>query len=94
LKIRIAPKARRDLAARVAYIARENPLAARRVAERVFALIDDLAARRFEGVEQVLRTGEVVRSWPVPPLRVYYQRTKNELIVLRIYHQSRRPIAK
>lgn len=94
MKIRIAPKARRDLAARVAFIARDNPLAAARFAANVFKLIDDLAVGAFDGPEQPLRTGEVVRSWPIPPMRIYYQRKPDELLVLRIYHQARRPIAK
>jgi len=31
-----------------------------------------------------LHTGELVRSWPVPPLRFYYERVPKELRVLRI----------
>jgi plasmid stabilization system protein ParE len=94
LTVRIAPRARRELTARVAYIARDNPVAARRFAERVFALINDLARGGFDGPEQTLRTGEVVRSWPLPPMRIYYQRAPDGLIVLRIYHQARSPITR
>jgi len=39
-------------------------------------------------------TGEVVRSWPVPPVRIYYQRGDDELTVLRIYHQARLPLTR
>jgi len=35
-----------------------------------------------------------VRSWPVPPVRVYYQRQSNALWVLRIYHQAQPLITK
>jgi plasmid stabilization system protein ParE len=94
LTIRIAPRARRDLAARVAYVARENPCAAERFAMRVFEVIDELAERLMDGPEHVLTTGEVVRSWPVPPIRISYQRDADELIVLRIYHQARLPLTR
>jgi hypothetical protein len=35
-----------------------------------------------------------VRSWPIHPLRIYYRRTRDTLQILRVYHQSWRPIAK
>jgi hypothetical protein len=38
------------------------------------------------------RDGSRVRSWPIPPFRVYYQRRGAELVVLRVYHQARRPL--
>jgi hypothetical protein len=60
----------------------------------VFAIIDRLTAGDFDGPEQTLRTGDVVRSWPVPPLRLYYRRRDDALWILRIYHQARRPIAR
>jgi plasmid stabilization system protein ParE len=41
-----------------------------------------------------MTTGESVRSWVIPPFRIYYQRRQDALLVLRIYHHSRRPIAK
>lgn len=52
---------------------------------------DELADEHFEGPEQRLRTGERVRSWPVPPFRIYYLR-REQLLVLRIYDQRREPI--
>ncbi len=76
------------------FIAKDNPMAAAHLAERVFALVDRLAAGDFEGPEQRLYSGQIVRSWPVPPLRVYYQRLANELRVLRIYHHARRPMTR
>jgi hypothetical protein len=38
------------------------------------------------------RDGEIIRSWAIPPVRVYYRREDDRLIVLRIYDQRRRPI--
>jgi plasmid stabilization system protein ParE len=28
----------------------------------------------------------------VPPFRIYYQRRADELLIVRVYHQKRRPI--
>ena len=36
--------------------------------------------------------GEAVRGWPVPPLRVYYQRTEHVLYIVRVYDQRQEPI--
>ncbi|MCA9604361.1 MAG: hypothetical protein KC619_02130 [Myxococcales bacterium] len=60
----------------------------------MFERVDRLAEGGLDGPEQVLRSGERVRSWPVPPLRIYYQRASDHFSVLRIYHQAREPIAR
>ena len=94
MNVVLAPEAVADLKAALGYIAQRNVLAARRLRDRVFGVIEDLAERAYEGPESRLRTGEVVRSWSVPPLRVYYQRSGSTLNVLRIYHQARRPLTR
>ena len=94
MKVRFYAKAGADLRAAVEYVAERNPRAAEELAERVFALIARLADGEFEGPEEHLRSGKVVRSWPIPPLRVYYQRRDEAFVVLRIYHHARRPIAR
>ena len=88
------PRAIVELQACVDYIRKDSPRAASELAAQVFATIDMIAAGDFEGPESVLRTGQRVRSWPVPPLRIYYHRREQELVVLRIYHQARRPITR
>ncbi len=93
MTIHFAPEAEDDLAAVIGYLAERNPTAAAELGQRIFATIDKLAARNLEGTEQALSTGEVVRSWPVPPVRIYYQRHGDTVWVLRIYHQARIPIA-
>jgi plasmid stabilization system protein ParE len=62
--------------------------------ERIFEIIERLAVREMEGPEQRLRTGQIVKSWPVPPVRIYYQRTLDVLEIVRVYHQARRPITR
>jgi len=94
VRIRFAPQAEADLRGTLEYIGERNPRAAKKLAERVLAVIEMLAAREFEGQTQRLTTGELVHSWPVPPFRIYYQRQGDELQVLRVYHHARRPIAR
>ena len=94
MTVRVLPRALAELQACVDYIRSDSPRAASELAEQVFATIGMIAAGDFEGPESVLRTGQHVRSWPVPPLRIYYQRRDQELVVLRIYHQARRPITR
>jgi hypothetical protein len=60
----------------------------------VIALADRLAREEFEGPEQRLKSGLMVRSWPLPPYRLFYRRREGVLEVMRIYHQARRPITR
>ena len=89
-----APQAEADFAAIIGYLAERNAVAAGELSDRIFTVIDKLARDEFEGPEQTLVSGEVVRSWPVPPLRVYYQRQPSAFWVVRIYHQVQQPIVK
>jgi plasmid stabilization system protein ParE len=92
VKVVLAGPAVEDLATQLGYIGQRNPDAADRLEARVFSIIERLAEGEFEGPEQRLRSGDVVRSWPVSPLRIYYQRTPDTLVILRVYHQARRPL--
>jgi len=91
VRIVVAPEARDELAAAVGYIAKDNPAAARFV-ERIREVVLLLAEGGLDGPRSKLRLGAEVRSWPVPPFRIYYRREADKLHVLRIYHQSRRPL--
>jgi plasmid stabilization system protein ParE len=53
-----------------------------------------LARRELDGPISRLRSGSLVRSWAVPPFRIYYQRQPDELLIARVYHQARRPITR
>ena len=92
MRIVITPSAFDDLAATAGYVLQDNPAAAGRLVDRVFEVIDLLAEGGLDGPLTTLRSGVEVRSWPVPPLRIFYRREADELHVLRIYHQSRRPL--
>lgn len=92
--IRWAPEAAEDLASAVEFVRARNPRAARRLGEGVLHLVEQLDRRDFDGPLVTLRTGEQVRSWPLPPYRVYYQREHDTLTVLRVFHQARQPIVR
>jgi plasmid stabilization system protein ParE len=92
--IYFSPEAEEDFAGLISYLAERNPIAANDLGRRIFEIVDKLARGDFEGPEQELTTGEIVRSWPVPPVRVYYQRHADMFWVLRIYHQAQEPIVR
>ena len=95
MRIEFAPEAVDDLAGAIEYLQERNPGAAVVTAGLVFDAIDKLAAGEFEGPERRLRrTGERVRSWPVPPYRIYYRREPDVFLVLRVHHGRRNPISR
>ena len=69
MTIYFSPEAEADFAAVVGYLVERNPVAASGFADRIFKVIDRLAEQRFDGPEQTLASGDVVQSWPVPPVR-------------------------
>ncbi len=92
MSVRFAPQAANDFRAAVEYLTQRNPAAAVALADRLFAVIDQLAAGDFDGPERTLTTGERVRSFAVPPVRLYYRREGDALWILRIYDQRQEPI--
>ncbi len=92
MRVVVAPLAAQDIEQAYAFIARDNPEAADRELVRIMQVIELVASGLVSGSEVVLRDGRSVRSWPVPPYRLYYRTTTEELQVVRVYHQSRRPI--
>ena len=83
-----------DIVEAITYLNERNPTAAAKLDAEIAQCIDRLADREFEGPVSRLRSGAVVRSWGVPPFRIYYHRRPDELLVVRVYHQSRRPIVR
>lgn len=92
MRIVVAPQAQADLAEAYNSVAGDNREAADRLLARVIEIIGLLAAKAFVGREAVLRDGRRVRTWPVPPYRVYYRERDDVFEVVRVYHQVRRPI--
>lgn len=83
-----------DIVEAIAYLNERNPTAAANLDIDITRCIERLAAHDFEGPESRLKSGARVRSWPVPPFRIYYQRHADELLIVRVYHQTRRPLTR
>jgi plasmid stabilization system protein ParE len=94
LTITYTEEAVADIVEALGYLRERNPAATANLDAAINHCIQRLAARDFEGALTRLRSGRTVRSWGVPPFRIYYQRHPDELVILRVYHQSRRPIAR
>ncbi len=87
----LVPAAEAELVDAVRYISERNPRAGRALLERVLRTFDRLAEQEFEGRLVAMRDGKPVRRWPVPPLVVFYDRSADGVVILRIRHSARRP---
>ena len=94
MKVTYTEEAVADIVQAITYLNERNPTAAAKLDADIARCIERLYDREFEGPVSRLRSGAVVRSWSVPPFRLYYQRHSDELLIVRVYHQKRRPIAR
>jgi plasmid stabilization system protein ParE len=94
LNITYTEEAIADIVEAIGYLNERNPTAAANLDAEIARCIERLAAQEFEGPVSQLRSGALVRSWAVPPFRVYYRRHADELLIVRVYHQTRRPVTR
>ena len=94
MKVTYAEEAVADIVEAIIFLTERSATAAARLDADIARCIERLADREFDGPVSQLRSGAVVRSWGVPPFRIYYQRHPEELLILRVYHQKRRPITR
>ena len=94
MKVTYTEEAVADIVQAITYLNERNPTAAAKLDADIARCIERLADREFEGPVSRLRSSAVVRSWGVPPFRVYYQRHPDGLLIVRVYHQARRPITR
>lgn len=73
MNITYTEEALADILDAIAYLNERNPAAASNLDTDLAACIEHLAAGEFEGPLSRLRSGSLVRSWPVPPFRLYYR---------------------
>ena len=92
MKVTYTEEAVADIVQAITYLNEHNPPAAAKLDADIALCIERLADRDFEGPVSRLRSGAVVRSWGVPPFRIYCQRHADELLIVRVYHQARKPI--
>jgi plasmid stabilization system protein ParE len=74
------------------FIDQDNPTAAAAVLGRLDYVMQQLAAGEVQGPEVRMANGRVLRRWSVPPYRIYYRRSTRRNVIVRVYHQARRPI--
>lgn len=94
MKVTYTEEAVADIVEAITYLTERNPTAAANLDVEIAQCIARLADQEFEGPVSRLRSGAVVRSWAVPPFRIYYQRHPDELVIVRVYHQARRPMTR
>jgi plasmid stabilization system protein ParE len=92
LKVSYTAEVIADIVEAITYLNERSPRAAANLDRRVSDCIELLADHAFDGPIARLHSGAVVRSWAVQPFRIYYQRLSEELLIVRFYHQARRPI--
>ena len=92
MRVSYTEEAIADIVDAIAYVNERNSTAAAILDAQVQQCIKRLANGEFDGPVSRLLSGASVRSWAVPPFRIYYQRHNNELVILRVYHQSRKSI--
>lgn len=92
MKVTYTQEALADIVDALTYLNERSPAAAASLDVAIAQCIEHLVAQHFEGPVSRLRSGAVVRSWAVAPFRIYYQRRPDELLIVRVYHQARRPI--
>lgn len=94
MKVTYTEEAVADIVDAIGYLNERSPTAAAKLNAEIAECIERLAGCEFEGPASRLRSGALVRSWSVPPFRIYYQRHPEELLIVRVYHQRRRPITR
>lgn len=94
MKVRWTEEALGDVEAALDWLESRNPQAAARLLGEVLTTVKQLAKAELDGPEAMLTDETCVRSWPVPPMRIYYQRREGVLWVLRVYDQRRQPISR
>jgi toxin ParE1/3/4 len=88
----IGPEAEADLEEIYEYIATDSPQAAERMLDRLRGVMQQLADGELNGPATRLADGRCVRGWPVRRYRIYYRRSANHTVILRVYHGARRPL--
>jgi len=92
VKVSVAPLAAQDLKQAYEFIASRNRVAADRVLASIVETFGLLASKIVLGREVTLQGGQKVRTWALPPYRIYYRLRGEDLQVVRVYHLSRRSI--
>ena len=74
MKVSYTEEAVADIVSALTYLNEQSPTAAVKLDVDIERCIGRLATREFDGPVSQLKSGTPVRSWAVPPFRIYYQR--------------------
>ncbi len=89
-KYRLLPRAKNDIREIARYIARDNPIAAKKMKAMIMQACLTLGDHPHIGHTQEDWTRKNVRFWPVHPnYSIIYDATKDPIEILRIYHSAR-----
>jgi plasmid stabilization system protein ParE len=94
VKVTYTEEAIADIVDAITFLNERSPTAAANLDAEITRSVERLAGGDFDGPVSRLRSGALVQSWAVPPFRIYYQRHPGELLIVRVYHQARRPITR
>ena len=96
MKVTYTDEAIADILDAITYLMQRSPAAAASLDADINTCIERLASRQSDGrVSRLHRSAAVVQSWAVPPSRIDYPRHRDELpLIVRVYHQARRPITR
>ncbi len=94
MKITYTVDAIEDAVAAIEYVRQRSPRGAAKIAARLLKRIELLAEVQVDGPAITLRSGATVRASSIPPFKIYYRRLTDELLIVRVHHQARRPIEK
>ncbi|MBI3271269.1 MAG: type II toxin-antitoxin system RelE/ParE family toxin [Planctomycetes bacterium] len=92
MNIAVSPAAAEDLQTAYDFVATRSPMAADRLLIGLTETFGLLAFGLRVGRVVTLRNGRRVRSRPAPPYRICYRLRRDEMQVVRVYHQSRKLI--
>ena len=92
MRLNFTRRALAELAEIQEFIAEDNPRAAVAELDRIDRVVLQIAAGELNGPEVTFRGGQRAQRWSVPPYRIYYRRTQDRTVILRVYHGARRPI--
>ena len=88
MKLSFSPTSARQIKDIYAYIARENPRAARDVINRILEVAEFVAAHPGAGHATIVRGVRAIPANPYPYV-VYFRRTGDEVRLLRVLHAAR-----
>ena len=84
MRLVLSRQARADLAEIRRFLEQDSPRAAAATLGRLNTVVQQLVSGELQGPVVPLTDGRRVQVWPVPPYRIYYERTPSLTRVVRV----------